>query len=217
MKKKLLKISLITLLAALSSCGSGDKTTSENVEKEALDTVEEKCIYSYNNENTNVSWVAFKTTKKIGVGGEFLNFTIEGTQEGESPLDVVKGASISIPVNSVETKDEGRNKKIVDFFFGTFTDTETLTGIVKEVLEDGSGVLSLTMNGIENDIPVKFDIEGANLNISTTIDLNNWDGQAAIDKLNKECEGLHKGEDGITKLWPDVEIKITTELKTVCE
>lgn len=220
MKKIIVKISVLSSLLFMFSCGtepteqSQEDSTTELSEDKAAD---ENCTYSYAQENTTVSWIAFKTTKKIGVGGDFLNFNIEGTSESSDPLEVVKGASISIPVSSVETKDEGRNAKIVAFFFGTFTDTENLEGVVKEVSEDGSGILTLTMNGIANDIPVKFELEGSKININTTIDLNNWDGQAAIDMLNEKCEGKHTGDDGITKLWPEVEINITSELVKNCK
>jgi len=214
MKKTFIKISVLGSLLFTLSCGSeSQKPASEIVEE----TVSNECTYSYVKENTTVSWIAFKTTKKIGVGGDFLNFTIEGTNESSSLLEVVKGASISIPVSSVETKDEGRNAKIVEFFFGTFTDTEKLEGTVKEMSEDGTGVLTLKMNGIENDVPVKLAVEDTKINISTTIDLSQWDGQAAIDMLNKKCEGMHTGDDGITKLWPDVEINISTELVKNCK
>jgi hypothetical protein len=216
MKKTFIKISVLSSILFMFSCG-GDTTESAKEEVVEAAAVDESCTYSYSAENTQVSWVAFKTTKKIGVGGDFLNFTIEGTNETSTPLEVVKGASISIPVSSVETKDEGRNAKIVEFFFGAFTDTETLTGTVKEVSEDGSGILTLKMNGIENDVPVQVAVEGAKINITTTIDLNNWDGQAAIDMLNEKCEGKHTGDDGITKLWPEVEINISTELLKDCK
>ncbi len=216
MKKVLIKISVLASILFAFSCGTESKEVTQ-VETTVEEVVDEDCTYSYSKENTTVSWIAFKTTKKIGVGGDFLNFTIEGTNDASSPLEVIKGASITIPVSSVETKDQGRNAKIVEFFFGTFTDTENLEGTVKEMSEGGTGILTLKMNGIENDVPVQLVIEGSKINISTTIDLGFWDGQAAIDMLNEKCEGVHMGEDGITKLWPEVEINIATELVKNCK
>jgi len=216
MKKTFVKISVLASLLFMFSCGTESKETTQE-ETDVEETLEENCTYSYSKENTKVNWVAFKTTQKIGVSGDFLNFTIDGTNEAKNPLDVVRGASISIPVSSVETADEGRNAKIVEFFFGTFTDTENLEGTVKEMSEDGTGILTLKMNGIENDVPVTLVVEGARIKISTTIDLGDWDGQAAIDMLNEKCKGKHTGEDGITKLWPDVKVNISTELVKNCK
>lgn len=215
MKKIIIKTSVLASFLFLFSCGGGETKETVSTEKGTIENQE--CIYSYSKENTSVSWLAFKTTQKIGVGGNFLDFTIDGTKESSDPLEVVKGASITIPVNSVETQDEGRNKKIVDFFFGTFTDTKNLEGTVKDIAEDGSGILTLKMNDIEQDIPVQFEVEDANVTVKTVIDINKWNAQSAISKLNEKCKKNHTGEDGVTVVWPEVEIVISSELVKKCD
>ena len=68
MKQSIIAIATIVLLA---SCGqsSAPKETEENASK-SEETMEPKsCEYSFNADSTLVTWTAFKTTEKIGVGG----------------------------------------------------------------------------------------------------------------------------------------------------
>ncbi len=45
----------------------------------------------------------------------------------------------------------------------------------------------------------------------------NWNGDDAIASLNKVCEYLHKGEDGVSKLWSVVELNIEAILNKNCD
>ncbi len=94
-------------------------------------------------------------------------------------------------------------------------DTESLLGTVKELKEDGTGVLTLTMNDVTNDVPVEVLIEGTKVEFTTTINLENWQAQTAVEALNEECGDLHAGSDGVSFLSPDVKIVITSILDAV--
>lgn len=213
MKKSIFAISLAF---ALASCGGN----TEN--KEAKETVQqpektaEVCTYSYSAENTVVSWTAFKTTAKVGVGGKFDQFTISGVEVSEDPTKVFANAKFEIPVGTVNTENPDRDKKIVDHFFGTFTDTESITGAVSHIDGD-SATFSIEMNGVGNEVTGHFSVEGETVTLSTTIDLGNWQGEAAVKALNDVCNDLHKGEDGVSKLWPNVDVKIVTTLTKECK
>ncbi len=64
------------------------------------------------------------------------------------------------------------------------------------------------MNDISNDVEYDYTLKNDTLFLSTHLDLYNWKGEKALKSLNKECYELHAGLDGISKLWPDVDVTI---------
>ncbi len=108
----------ITASLLFTSCGSGEETTETVVEP----TVE-NCLYTYNPAMTKLDWTAYKFLRKAGVGGTFTTINVEGNKSGANPRTIIESLSFSIPVNSVETNDPGRNKKIDSLFFGTLNNT----------------------------------------------------------------------------------------------
>ena len=38
------------------------------------------------------------------------------------------------------------------------------------------------------------------------MNLENWDGLAAVASINKACEALHTGADGVSKTWSEVAV-----------
>ncbi len=175
-------------------------------------TEETKTTLAYNNDSTKVSWVAYKTTEKKGVKGQFTDFEIAGVKEGETAKEVFSEASFIIQTNSVKTGNEVRDVRIVEKFFNIFVNTATITGKVKS-LDETSGVLEISLNEKTNNVPVTVVSNGNEFSLEGVIDLNLFNGQLATDSLNVACGNEHKGADGITKLWPDVKIKVSTVLK----
>lgn len=212
--KRILFISL--LIPVLFSCSSGDE---KKTPEEGIPTDESSaCTYNCTiDSTTTISWLAYKYTNKVGVGGRFTDFKVTGLQEGESVATAVENASITIDVSSTNTKDPLRDQNIIDAFFGVMTNTETITGSVKEVNEDGTGFFTLTMNGKTGDLPMTYELAEEQLTLKASLNVDKWEAQAAIDSLNIKCKGNHTGEDGIMKLWSDVDVKITTPMKKVCE
>ena len=100
--------------------------------------------------------------------------------------------------------------KLIDLFFGVMDNTEFLTGTFhshEANMEDGNGVMDLTMNGKTCDLPYTYSMKGDTMFIATTLNIMEWNGQEAIDSLNTACYELHKGADGVSKTWNEVDIK----------
>jgi hypothetical protein len=53
--------------------------------------------------------------------------------------------------------------------------------------------------------------------LSGVIELGNWSAQPNVDALNKVCYDLHKGADGVSKLWPEVKLEVSTTLNKNCQ
>lgn len=212
MKKTL---SILFMAAALSACTDNQKSTIEadqSAEKEG----DQVCTYSFIADSTHVNWTAYKFSDRVGVGGTFNNTTITGTQPAESISEVFKNAAIKIPVSSVYSKDDDRDGKILAHFFGSMTNTETIAGKVVSI-NDQTAAIAIEMNGVTETLNMDVAQDGLNLSLSGSMELGKWSAQPSVDSLNTICYDLHTGGDGISKLWPDVSLVVSTVLKKDCK
>jgi len=154
----------------------------------------------------SVAWTAYKFTEKVGVKGVFDDFNFKAEGNSGSIETLLRASRISINTQSVNSKSEIRDAKLRDVFFKTFN-TSIIMGELLNA-ESGKGILILKMNNISQEIDYKYNLKTDTLFIDTEIDLTKWKAEKALDTLNKVCYDLHKGEDGISKLWPDVGIQI---------
>lgn len=216
MKLKALSLSASAILL-LSSCGGGTKDSNKEASADTEKAATPKtCLYSYNSGATSMKWTAYKTTEKKGVGGTFNDLTVSNTTDSENALEVVQNASFVIDPTSVNSKLEDRDKKITEHFFGTMSEVGKITGHLGALNADGTGTLTIKMNGIEKEVPVSYTQEGEKVTVNGTIDVSLWDVVSSIEALNKVCYELHKGADGVSKLWTEVSIEIETTLKKNC-
>jgi len=216
---KLNKGILFVSALALAACGSEGAKEEAKTEKKEVKLAEEVCSYSYNADEVTASWTAFKFTEKAAVGGKFDSVSVTTVGAVDSPEKILVGLRFDIPVNTVNSNNPDRDKKIMDSFFGSMSETEMISGKITSTKgnnETGTAIVSLKMNAIFYDQEVEYKIEGNQLTLMGTIDVGNWSGNDAIAALNKVCEDLHKGEDGVSKLWPTVDISIAAILEKDC-
>ena len=195
----------LNIILFVSSC-----INSEN--KKIKETVSEK-VYNYTIDTSGIKilWTAYKFTDKIGVSGTFDSLICFSDKNASSIQDLLKSSKINILTNSVNSYNGIRDPKLRQTFFKSFN-TDTIKGQIMEV-EDKKGLLALEMNSITNLTNYTYNYINDTLTISTHLDLTKWNGKTAIDTLNKECYDLHIGSDGISKLWPDVVVKMKLPIK----
>ncbi|NLR92557.1 YceI family protein [Flammeovirga agarivorans] len=200
----------ILLLSAVACSSPSNSSKEETSNKKEVAT--ESASYSYDAAATQVAFTAFKTTDKVPVGGKFMQFEATPAEASVSnPIDILNNLKFSIPVSSIETNDKGRNGKIVKYFFGTLASTENISGVIKSV-SNGKALVSITMNNITKDVELTAKASDNVVLVKGAIDVANWDGIGAIDALNKICYDLHKGADGKSKLWSEVDLVIKSKL-----
>ncbi len=202
----------------LMSCDSEQKPK-ETEEKKELKFAEETCTYTYDPTNVKAAWTAFKFTEKAGVGGQFDSVTVKTSGTVDSPEKILGGLSFEIPINSVNTNNPDRDKKIRESFFGTLANTDVISGTVMSMKgnnDSGTAMVSLSMNDSTYQQELNYNIEGSQVSLTGTIDVGNWNGNDAISALNKVCEELHKGENGESVLWPTVDIAVSAVLSRDC-
>jgi len=201
--KKIIAISILLItIAPFYSC-------KKNVKKE-VKTIEKG--YSVEPKTTTINWIAYKTTSKIPVKGQFTKVTIENTEKASTAIEALNGLKFKIPVSSLFTKDTIRDRKLKNFFFGSMKDTNQISGIIT-MNNETSGSVELVMNGISQVLPITYVISDQMVTIEAIMNLDNWQAQIALEALNTVCKDLHSGADGVSKTWSEVKIEVATYLK----
>lgn len=179
----------------------------------------EECVYSIVKDSTSINWTAFKTNARVGVKGHFDVFKVWLPEKVKSPYEALVGTSFDIGTKSINTGNKERDPKLVKFFFETLTDGHIIKGVIKSADgndTEGNGLIELMFNGVTKDISYTYQIKDNKIYLKTGINLDEWDGSDAVKSLNTECYDLHTGGDGVSKLWPDIEIEVVALLKKNC-
>lgn len=216
MKTKLLLIAGMAVLMA--ACGDSTPKTETVVEEEPV--FEEGCAYQLNLKESEIKWTAFKFTEKVGVSGKFDSFYIVTTTDNIGIAQFMKDARFEAKIGSINTGDPSRDEKIIKHFFGSMENTPTLFGGVLEANGDnqsGTVKVFIRMNNMELPIDMTYSREGDMLVIKGEMDVDRWNAQASIKKLNDECKDLHTGADGISFLSNIVELELRAPLIKTCE
>jgi len=179
------------------------------------------CVLVQSND-MNVTWKAYKTLAKIGVGGQFTGVTYTANKkEGKNFNELLVGSKVSIDLTKINTQNSGRDKTLVDNFFGKLGG-KSIQGIITGIKRDkdtqskkvyhGVVDVNITMNNRSVTVPMKYNYKNENFNAKGTIDLFDFSANDALKSINKSCFALHKG-----KTWNDVSIAFSTTIKaTLC-
>lgn len=170
--------------------------------------------YIYTLGEVTIKWTAFKHSAKAQVGGKFKSAEVKGFTESTSLSTAISGVTFNIPVSSTSTNDEVRDYKIVNSFFNTMVDTDSISGKILSIDENGSGKLVINMNGQEVEKKYKWEMDQSSkeIYIKTSIDVLNWGAKSSLDALNEVCLEQHTGPDGQNVLWPNVDITVIVDL-----
>ena len=176
------------------------------------DIKKEPAKFSIEPKTITVNWTGYKTTDKVAVKGQFKEIEISNIKESGTAVDALNGAEFSIPISSLFTDEPIRDSKLKQLFFGVMDNTLSLTGTLN-LSKDGTGAIDLLMNGVQQKIPVTYIASGQLVELEGTMNLDNWNGQAALASINEACFDLHKGPDGISKTWNEVAISAAVYLR----
>ena len=94
--------------------------------------------------NLDVSWTAYKTPLKIGVGGHFNTADFKAASVKADTLSaLLSGSTVNIAVASVDSKNKGRDEKLLNDFFKQMAGPDIKAKIVK--LEEKSGIVTIAV------------------------------------------------------------------------
>ena len=213
--KKTILISVIALVLSACNSNTDSKNNSEQTSETANDSVQ---FYEYQRAFTKLTWTAYKTTAKVGVSGSFDEFNVKPGVNYGTAVALLDQLEFDIPVSSTNSNNEERDGKIVASFFGSMMDTKSISGKFTSIAgNDSAGTMriEITMNNLAYEVDGTYAIDGNKVTVKTSIHLGDWKAEPSVDALNKVCDDLHKGEDGVSKLWPEVDIVIESSLKPV--
>lgn len=167
------------------------------------------CSFLVKKENVSVSWKAFKTPAKIGVGGKFTSLGIANQKTGKSLKELVRNTPFNIDIASTDTGDKARDNKIVNFFFGKIQG-KTISG---EIVDLSKGVLNvaITMNKVTKVIPLKVEQSEDQVTATGYLDILDFMMTDALKGINEACKELHQG-----KTWSDVELNLSFKFQKSC-
>ena len=215
MKKILIHVAILTSSLFIACGGEDDSKASQQDQNQ-----EQVCFYEYDEESSaTVKWTAFKTSDKVAVGGTFNTVLVKAGEKSTKLTEVLQKVTFTIPTESTNTASVDRDAKIVESFFGSMSNTDLILGHVKSVEgdnESGNCTFYLMLNEIEKEVVLAYTVTDNVVKLTGGIDINNWNAENAVKELNKVCEDLHKGADGVSVTWPDVELEIEATLSKRC-
>ena len=154
--------------------------------------------------SSTVKWTGFKTSERVGVSGTFDAVQVTNTKEGNSVEEVLSGAKVRVAVSSINSGLDERDGKLKMILFGAMQNTADIFGTIN--FKGGKTFITFTLNNVSKEYEVASKFENNVFTIETKVDLVDFNALPAIEALNTACGDLHKGADGVTKTWSEVEI-----------
>ena len=186
-------------------------------EVEEKSTITEEAYYQFDLENTKVIWNGYKTNDKIKVVGYFSEFSSDReNKEFSSIEELVNGLQFSIKSSSSVSGDPIRDKNLQDYFFNYLTDNFVINGTLGSPINDSIDV-TFDVFGKTKKIRLAFlynIIPGCRyydhiIKLKGSINLESqFDALKAYNAISNKCYDLHKGADGISKTWKQVDIHV---------
>jgi len=182
----------------------------------AFSLAQANCSFSQPTD-VDVTWKAFKTPMKLGVGGHFNTVNFKSSTPKATDLNtLLAGSTVNIDVASVDSKNKGRDVKLLNEFFKKMSGNGISAKIIslqkeKDARKTGVATVSVTMNGVTRNVPMKYAFQDGKLSANGVIDLLDFKATSALKSINTACFALHKG-----KTWSDVNIGFTMTIKASC-
>lgn len=168
-------------------------------------------LYQINTSDVTVKWTAFKFTARTGVSGTLDSVVVSYGEPQQKIADALRNIKIFLPISGINSQNPDRDGKIKERLFGTLN----ISGITARAVgvngDEKSGALevAIEMNGVTKSAIFNYMIEGNRAQLKGSINLADWNLLPGVEALNKVCYDLHKGADGVSKLWTDVDFEIT--------
>lgn len=191
------------------------------------------CKYQIDSNSIQVNWTAFKTNQKAPVAGGFSEVTLAGDLQDKDLATLLGQLEAEIPVSDAEkirTGNPARDQTLYQHFFGLIKNKSLLKGVIKSVKvtppapeakldSDTTGTfdLKLTINQKSNYIPFKFALSPDGAFVANgSMNVLDFGLSNALAALHKACEALHTGADGVSKTWPEVDLKLSATIRRSC-
>lgn len=208
------KYLIFCLIICLFACNNNHEVSKEKV----LSVQKNKTsFYTLDKKNTKIIWNGYKTSDKVKVVGFFTEFSTNRDildSSFTSVLDLVSGLEFSINSSSSSSGDPMRDGNLREFFFKYLTNDFKIIGVLgRPGSKCPSDSIDVVFNVFDIDYKIRFgynyNIENSLIEIRGPIKLENEFGAVrAYNAIHEKCYDLHKGADGVSVTWKEVDIHI---------
>ncbi len=174
------------------------------------------CTLSYSPADLKVEWTAFKTTAKVAVSGTFKEVAVKGPSQGGSVEELLKNSQVEINGKSIHSGNEGRDMNIREAFLAKLAKDAAFKGTFSGITSSGF-TLMLDFNGMQREVPMTYSTKDGVFVATGGFDLLDFKANAAYDGIHERCKELHKGADGVSKTWSEIQLKIQAPFKDSCK
>ena len=206
---------LLPLSLSLIIFSCNNKENSETIQKTI--PLPEGVLYKLDMtaENREVNWIGYKTNEKTPVSGSFSEFSSDRENQSFNSIDdLVDGLNFSISSLSSSSADDIRDLNLKDHFFKYLTDNFKINGTLGKPINDS---IDVYFDVLEENNPIRFaystylttsKYSDKIIQIKGKLNLVNQFNGEAFNNIHKQCFDLHKGSDGISKTWEEVDVDI---------
>ena len=214
MKINIKKLPILLCSFILISCNSEQEKNIKTDDKIEFEPNADKCIYSFSDSTIKLFWAGYKTTDKLKVLGSFQEIKTNHSDQKFSSIDeLVNGITFSINSKSSESGDPIRDANLRDYFFNYLTDNFQINGRFSEY-NDAFITANIGVLGDDRQVRFSHSIVNNVLKLRALISLDELGAYKAYNSISAKCYDLHKGPDGISKTWDEVNVLIDVPLIT---
>ena len=203
---------LIIILILFISCNNR-----KNKENKGEQIATEEPSYQLDVEKTKVIWNGYKTNDKIKVVGYFSDFTSNReNKEFNSIQELVDGLEFSIKSSSSVSGDPIRDKNLQDYFFKYLTKDFVINGTLGSPINDSIDVAFNVFGQIKQiRLGFSYHLKPGSPYFDNVVEIkgpinleSQFGGLKAYNTISNKCYDLHKGGDGISRTWKEVDIHV---------
>ena len=214
MKINIKKLPILLCSFIVLSCNTGQEKNIKVDDNKELEAKANECIYSFSDSTIKLFWAGYKTTDKLKVLGSFQEIKTNHSDQKFSSIDeLVNGIIFSINSKSSESGDPIRDANLRDYFFNYLTDNFQINGRISEY-NDVFITANIDALGVDRQVKFSHSIVNNVLKLRAVISLDELGAYKAYNSISAKCYELHKGPDGVSKTWDEVNVLIDVPLIT---
>ena len=165
--------------------------------------------FSFDSSKAQIIWNGFKTTDKIKVTGQFLEFSSSrNMKQYDSLEELIDGLDFKINTKSSESGDPVRDLNLKEYFFNKLTKNFTLNGTLGP---PNDGLIAVNFKNLlgSKTVYLNYSFDKGMVQIKGLVDMRlDLGGDEAYESIHNKCEQLHAGVDGVSRTWSEVEVLI---------
>ena len=214
------KYLIFCLTICLFACNSNSEVSEEKILSVQKNNTSS---YTLDKKNTKIIWNGYKTSDKIKVVGFFTEFSTNRDfldSSFTSIMDLIDGLEFSINSSSSSSGDPMRDGNLREFFFKYLTNDFNIKGVLgRPGFKCPSDSIDIVFNVFNIDYNLRFgfnyNMENSLIEIKGPIKLESEFGAIrAYNAIHEKCYDLHKGADGVSVTWKEVDVHIKAPIIT---